>query len=69
VVFVKIINSPALDVSQNTALTYLDCDSNQLTSLDVSQNTALTELRCYDNQLTSLDVSQNTALTLFVLLL
>jgi hypothetical protein len=45
-----------------TALTYLNCNSNQLTSLDVSQNTALTYLYCYSNQLTSLDVSQNTAL-------
>jgi Leucine-rich repeat (LRR) protein len=46
-----------------TALTYLWCSDNQLTSLDVSQNTALTYLWCSDNQLTSLDVSQNTALT------
>ena len=40
-----------------TALTSLDCNSNQLTSLDVSNNTALTILRCSFNQLTSLDVS------------
>jgi Leucine-rich repeat (LRR) protein len=46
-----------------TALTWLECSYNQLTSLDVSQNTALTWLLCYNNQLTSLDVSQNTALT------
>ena len=46
-----------------SALTYLSCNSNQLTSLDVSKNTALTNLYCYSNQLTSLDVSQNTALT------
>ncbi len=50
-------------MSKNTALTYLDCDENQLTSLDVSGNTALTDLDCDDNQLTSLDVSKNTALT------
>ena len=56
----------ALDVSRNTALTYLDCDDNLLPSLDVSRNTALTTLYCSDNQLPSLDVSQNTALkTLF----
>ena len=54
-----------LDVSQNTALTYLYCFNNQLTTLDVSQNTALTFLRCEYNQLTSLDVSTNTALTYF----
>ena len=56
----------SLDVSRNTALTYLDCDDNLLPSLDVSRNTALTTLYCSDNQLPSLDVSQNTALkTLF----
>ncbi|MEG2366271.1 MAG: leucine-rich repeat domain-containing protein, partial [Alistipes sp.] len=45
-----------------TALTYLDCDYNQLTSLDVSKNTMLIKLYCSENQLTSLDVSKNTAL-------
>ena len=50
-----------LDVSQNTALTYLGCSHNLLTTLDVSQNTALTNLYCRYNQLTSLDVSNNTA--------
>ena len=47
----------------NTALTYLHCGSNQLTSLDVRANTALTQLHCGSNQLTSLDVRANTALT------
>ena len=46
-----------------TALTWLNCDVNQLTALDVSKNTALTFLGCSSNQLTSLDVSKNTALT------
>ena len=46
-----------------TALTYLECFNNQLTTLDVNQNTALTDLLCFNNQLTTLDVSQNTALT------
>ena len=45
-----------------TALTYLFCYENQLTSLDVSQNTALITLTCYTNQLTSLDVSSNNDL-------
>ena len=40
-----------------TALTSLECYSNQLTSLDVSKNTALVTLYCYRNQLTSLNVS------------
>tara|TARA_B110000196_G_scaffold298634_1_gene290632 strand:+ start:56 stop:550 length:495 start_codon:yes stop_codon:yes gene_type:complete len=39
-----------------TALTYLACYYNQLTSLDVSANTALTILECFSNQLTVLDV-------------
>ena len=46
-----------------TALTYLDCGNNSLTSLDVSHNTALTTLDCQGNSITSLDVSHNTALT------
>ena len=46
-----------------TALTWIYCNNNRLTSLDLSHNTALTELFCYDNQLTELDVSHNTALT------
>ena len=46
-----------------TALEYLFCYNNQLTTLDVSKNTALTTLWCYNNQLTALDVSKNTALT------
>ncbi|MFB3387098.1 T9SS type A sorting domain-containing protein [Flavobacterium sp. LAR06] len=53
----------ALDVSRNTALTYLSFGDNFLTAVDVSKNTALTELRCYHNLLTALDVSSNTALT------
>ena len=48
-----------------TALTYLSCSNNQLTSLDVSKNTALTDLYCHHNQLTSLDVSKNTKLKWF----
>lgn len=53
----------SLDISDCTALTYLNCYDNQLTSLDVTQNTALTELDCGGNELTSLDVAKNTALT------
>jgi hypothetical protein len=53
----------SLDVSSNTALTYLNCSNNHLTSIDVSANTALTELYCDYNQLTSVDLSANTALT------
>ncbi len=45
-----------------TALTYLDCSRNQLTSLDLSKNTALERVICWNNQLTSLDVSGCIAL-------
>ena len=45
-----------------TALEWLDCRFNQLTSLDVSKNTALEWLDCSYHQLTSLDVSGCTAL-------
>ena len=45
-----------------SALEYLECYNNQLTSLDLSGNPALIELECQDNQLASLDVSQNTYL-------
>ena len=52
-----------LDLSQNLALTSLNCYYTQLISLNVSQNTALEYLICKDNQLTSLDLSNNLALT------
>ena len=53
----------ALDVSNSTKLTELDCNNNQLTNLDVSKNTELILLSCYNNQLANLDVSKNTKLT------
>jgi hypothetical protein len=62
------ISIPGMDI-QNlqgieffTALTMLECNSNQLTTLDLSKNIALIRLVCNDNQLTSLDVSKNTTL-------
>ena len=45
-----------------TALTYLYCHNNYLTSLNVSSNSALEMLHCSENQLPSLDISSNTAL-------
>ena len=45
-----------------TALTHLDCSSNDLTTLSVSAFTNLEWLICQNNQLSALDVSQNTAL-------
>ena len=52
-----------LDVSNNTALTWLWCYKNELKTLDISTNIALTELNCSFNELATLDVSTNTALT------
>jgi len=46
-----------------TALTNLDCNTNQLTALDVSKNIALTFLACNENQLELLDITGNTSLT------
>ncbi len=58
-------NYPTIDLTQNTALTYLYLgDSFFLTSIDLSQNTLLTHLDLNNSALIdSLDVSQNTALT------
>ncbi len=56
-------NITSLDLSNNTALTKLNCFSNQLlTSPDLSNSTALTKLNCSDNHLVNLDVSNCTAL-------
>lgn len=52
----------SLDVSKNTALTYLSCHMTELISLDISNNTELIDLKCFSNQLTSLDVSTNSKL-------
>ena len=66
VTFLNVSNQNISDltgIEDFTAITYLNCSGNQLTSLNVSQNNALTVLFCYNNQLTSLDISNNTALT------
>lgn len=46
-----------------TALTDLECKSNDLTALDVSKNINLSYLNCANNKLTNLDVSKNLNLT------
>jgi hypothetical protein len=45
-----------LDLSTNTALTYLGCGHNSLTSLNVSGATALTTLGCNYNSLTQVAI-------------
>ena len=64
----NVLSSPgnriiSLDVSNNAALTNLDCSNNLLTTLDVSGNTELISLTCVNNRLISLDVGKNTVLT------
>ena len=46
----------SVDMTNNTALTSLTCNNNQINSLTVN-NPMLQSLVCYNNQLTSLDVS------------
>ncbi|TPG44467.1 T9SS type A sorting domain-containing protein [Flavobacterium pectinovorum] len=46
-----------------TALEYLNCQFNTLSSLDVSKNLKLIELYSHGNDLTTLNVSANTELT------
>ena len=48
-----------MDIHINTALEFLDCSDNKLTTLDVSANIKLFGLYCSSNQLTALDVSDN----------
>lgn len=48
-----------------TALKYLQCDFNNLTSLNLSYNTALIDLNCASNSLISLDVSNTALIDLF----
>ncbi|MEY3236519.1 MAG: hypothetical protein RI883_620, partial [Bacteroidota bacterium] len=43
-----------LDVSTNVALTYLNCQYNQIATLNLSSNIALITLNCMFNQLTNL---------------
>jgi hypothetical protein len=51
-----------LDLSQNTALTSLNCSSCGLTSLNLSANTALKNLTCSYNALGTLNLTSNAAL-------
>ena len=47
----------SIDLSKNTKLEYLECESCALTTLDVSKCTNLMSLSCSDNKLSALDVS------------
>lgn len=52
-----------LDVSTNTAMELLNCNSNMLRELDVSALTQINSLSCPYNSLTELDLSENTNIT------
>lgn len=54
-------NLTALDLSNNTALNYLDCKLNQLNNLNL--NTNLSTLICNNNSLNSLNINNNPNLT------
>ncbi|MEP5935975.1 MAG: T9SS type A sorting domain-containing protein, partial [Winogradskyella arenosi] len=51
-----------INVSNNTALRYLDVSGNSLSSIDVSAIVGLRQFDVSDNPMSSLDVSSNTAL-------
>lgn len=58
VLYCKYSNSlESIDLSKNTKLERLDCQSCALTTLDVSKCTNLMTLGCVDNKLSALDVS------------
>ncbi|WP_405299659.1 hypothetical protein [Kordia sp.] len=50
-------------IEEFTALTFLNCTGNQLTSLDVSNNIVLSTLWCNSSNLSNLNLSFNTVLT------
>ena len=52
----------SLDLSNNTALTYLYCSYNQLTSINVSNLTNLWGVSCDNNYLTTLNLNNNIGL-------
>lgn len=40
-------------------ITYLDCNTNELTELDITPSSTFTTLNCYNNKLTALDITTN----------
>ena len=52
----------SLNLSQNTALQFLDASGNSITSLDLSNNAMLEHLTCNFNQISDLDLSNNLQL-------
>ena len=52
----------SINLSQNSALQFLDASGNSITSLDLSNNTLLEHLICNFNQIADLDLSNNLLL-------
>jgi Leucine-rich repeat (LRR) protein len=52
----------SLNLSQNTALQFLDASGNSITSLDLSNNAVLEHLTCNFNEISDLDLSNNLQL-------
>ena len=51
-----------LDVSKNTALTFLLCNKNIITGLNLKNNITLGSLSCRENLITDLDLGNNVML-------
>jgi hypothetical protein len=58
-----VCNISSIDLSGNTELETLICDTNPLEALDVSNCTKLKRLTCGLTSLLSLDLSKNSELT------
>ena len=51
-----------IDLSSNTALTYIDCSQNNISTLDLSSNTSIQTVKCSDNNISQLNLSVNSQL-------
>ena len=50
-------NNGMTSFTASDALTYLECQNNNMTTLDLSIYTKLNTLKCYNNRLSTLDAS------------
>ena len=58
----KLSNNSTFDISQNSALTFLDCRNNVLTELNVSTNSNLKTLICDSNNISNINLNFNPVL-------
>ncbi|MEL7570611.1 MAG: InlB B-repeat-containing protein, partial [Eubacteriaceae bacterium] len=52
----------SLNLSNDTALTRVSCETGTITSINLSNDIALVDFSCHHNKITSLDLSSNTIL-------